>query len=85
MMNYIESMPLLVIFTCVSSIYFPMYTLVGIYLIFVARIVYAIGYKCGGPDMRIPGSLVISLTTLMLLILSYASLALMLQNYKSGV
>ena len=46
-LNQIESLPTLIITTVVSGLYFPIPSLVGVWLNFVARIFFAIGYYLG--------------------------------------
>ena len=78
-LNYIEQMPQLIVFTCLSAIYFPEIAIGCVWGVFVGRIIYAIGYK-KAPPARVWGFLVISLCTLTMIVLSFWSCVYLLQN-----
>ena len=46
-MNQVESLPTLIITTIVSGLYFPLPSLVGVWLNFIGRILFVIGYSFG--------------------------------------
>ena len=71
-MNMIESFPTLIIFTVVSGLYFPIPSLVGVWLNFFGRIVFVIGYNYGA-QYRGFGGVITGLVNLMILILSIVS------------
>ena len=47
LMNFIESFPILIIFTIVSGLYFPIPSLVGVWLNLLGRIIFIAGYNRG--------------------------------------
>ena len=55
-MNYVESFPQLIIFSIVSGVLYPNYTLVGVWLYILGRILYSFGYR-KETSYRIPGAL----------------------------
>ena len=44
-MNFIESFPILIIFTIVTGLYFPIPSLVGVWLNLLGRIIFIAGYN----------------------------------------
>ena len=75
-MNIVEGMPFVVLFTVISGLYFPTAALAGIWAINLGRIIYVIGYV-KEPKSRIVGGIIHSLATLMIMILSIASAAML--------
>ena len=71
-LNYVESFPTLIGFVCLSSAYFPFWSMIGAWTVFVARIIYAIGYKFK-PQARVWGALIMLVANLTLLIMSVLS------------
>ena len=47
LLNFIESFPMLIIFTIVSGLYFPIPSLVGVWLNLLGRIIFIAGYNRG--------------------------------------
>ena len=45
LLNFIESFPMLIIFTIVSGLYFPIPSLVGVWLNLLGRIIFIAGYN----------------------------------------
>ena len=45
LLNFIESFPMLIIFTIVSGLYFPIPSLVGFWLNLLGRIIFIAGYN----------------------------------------
>ena len=71
-LNWIETLPYYILFTLISSIYFPIPALAGIWALTFARIIYVIGYV-NQPKYRLFGAIFIVPATIMILSLSIAS------------
>jgi len=82
MLNYIESFPFLIVFSLAAGIYYPLYAVIGVWVVLFARILYAIGYK-KSPKLRIPGALMMMVCNLMMMVLSLVSVVKLLKAYQA--
>ena len=71
-MNQIEFFPTLIICSLLCGLLYPIFAIVGVWGVFVARIIYIVGYKMA-PKLRVLGFLPIFLLTNMMIILSFVS------------
>ena len=59
--NYLESLPILIIMTCVSGLFFTDIAIVCVWAVLFGRVIYGIGYK-KAPKLRGPGFLIVMLS-----------------------
>ena len=71
-MNYVELFPILIVFSIVSGLYFPVYAIVGVWAMLIGRIIYAIGYV-KQPKLRTIGGMLAMPFLMMMMILSWIS------------
>ena len=71
-LNWVETLPYYILFTLISSIYFPIPALAGIWAITFGRIIYVIGYN-KQPKYRTFGAMLMFPASIMILALSIAS------------
>ena len=82
-MNYIESFPTLIFFVCLSGLYYPTWSIIGAWGIFVGRLVYIFGYRVH-PKMRIPGALIMMICNMTMMVMSVISCFMYLNNEVSS-
>ena len=68
--NLLENIPFLVLTTIVTSIGMPRAGAALSGLNFLGRVLYCLGYKIGGPNLRLPGAAIAHFTTMILLFTS---------------
>ena len=77
--NYIESFPTMIMFTVISSLYFPIPALVGIWGTLLGRLIFVVGYK-KSPPLRKPGMMLIMFCQAMMAILSMTTAVMYLSD-----
>ena len=80
-MNYVEWMPIIIIYTLVAGLVFPQVVIYTSWIIVVGRLLYCIGY-IKAPHLRVPGFMVQLLCIFTNLILSFASVAMMCMSQR---
>uniref|UniRef100_A0A7S3CIJ5 Uncharacterized protein n=1 Tax=Strombidium rassoulzadegani TaxID=1082188 RepID=A0A7S3CIJ5_9SPIT len=78
-LNYIESFPMLISFSFLSSFYFATIACICVWGVVLARILFVIGYK-KSPQYRIPGALLIQLSNWTLIILTFVSMFMLISS-----
>lgn len=81
-MNFIEHLPVLVFFSMVAGLYFPLVTLIVVWVYFLARVIFTIGYMKQA-RLRLPGSLLSIFSAKTLCVLALISAIIFLQGIES--
>ena len=80
-MNYIEHLPIYVFFCMISGLYLPLPTLIAIWVMVIARIMYSIGYAKES-KARGPGGVLGFLGEFALLFMAFISAILFIQGFQ---